>query len=284
MNKLYFVKNNAYNMCISDDGEIRRVISNECVPQGTVTESEAIDWLNSVEDDSSWERYEETVEELTAFPETEIIAEIECTDSDVNEKIKISDMNRAQLRCFLRIDSISDSDIATFDEWDNAHPGRDTFTANARRKQLIEQLIANSFVAAVDDVAYIINSIQDDDDRTAIAQELVNIDTYLPLWETIADNFSVPEAYTGIDAFVEAAQLEFAANVKGDYAAEDDISFCFASNGEKIKLARTKKNLSRPDIFNSIGIPVRTLEDWEGGKRQPSDWETKLIINKINSL
>ncbi len=62
-------------------------------------------------------------------------------------------------------------------------------------------------------------------------------------------------------------------------AKMDDLT-----NGEKIKLARTGKGLSRPDVYRYIGIPVRTLEDWELDKHQPSDWETALIIEKIRTL
>ncbi len=78
MKKLYFVVTNGYNMCVSDDGEVRRVISNECVPQGSsITEAEAIEWLNTVEDDSSWECYEEPIDEFTRVFDNEVVASIE---------------------------------------------------------------------------------------------------------------------------------------------------------------------------------------------------------------
>lgn len=75
MKKLYFVNTNAYNAIISDDGELRRVISNEYIPQRELTKEEALEALEAVEDDSSWEEYKETVEELA--DDFEIVAEIE---------------------------------------------------------------------------------------------------------------------------------------------------------------------------------------------------------------
>ena len=81
MKKLYFVRTNAYDMIISDNGEIRRVMtdSNECnIYAGNNEEKfeNALRILESVEDDSSWEIYEETVEELI-HGDCEIIAEID---------------------------------------------------------------------------------------------------------------------------------------------------------------------------------------------------------------
>lgn len=99
MKKLYFVRTNGYDMLISDDGEIRRVLeeSNTENLSGVYeeyrnefemhTEEPETSWkdvekvlcwkylVDVVEDDSSWEMYTETVEELTA--DAEILAEIE---------------------------------------------------------------------------------------------------------------------------------------------------------------------------------------------------------------
>lgn len=77
MKKLYFVSTNGYDMLISDDGETRRVLTdnNEVCLCDVKKPEEYLQ--NIVEDDSSWEEYNETVEELTADAETEILAEIE---------------------------------------------------------------------------------------------------------------------------------------------------------------------------------------------------------------
>ena len=79
MTKLYFVRTNAYDMIISDDGEIRRVIdSTVCdiyAGNSDVKCENALRILQSIEDDSSWDIYEESVEDLTR--NCEVLAEIE---------------------------------------------------------------------------------------------------------------------------------------------------------------------------------------------------------------
>ena len=54
--KLEFVKTEAYNMVVSIYDDIVKVIDNEEIPQnGDITPSEALEFLKTVEDDSSWE-------------------------------------------------------------------------------------------------------------------------------------------------------------------------------------------------------------------------------------
>lgn len=75
MKKLYFARTNGYDMLVSDNGEIRRVLTdnNNVLLCDVENPEEYLE--NVVEDDSSWEEYSETVEELTA--DAEILAEIE---------------------------------------------------------------------------------------------------------------------------------------------------------------------------------------------------------------
>lgn len=75
MKKLYFVKTPGYDMLISDNGEERRVLTdNSTVCLCDVENPE--EYLKTiVEDDSSWEEYSETVDELLD-DECEIVAEI----------------------------------------------------------------------------------------------------------------------------------------------------------------------------------------------------------------
>lgn len=75
MKKLYFVRTNGYDMLVSDNGEIRRVLTdnNDVLLCDVENPEEYLE--NVVEDDSSWEEYSETVEELTT--DAEILAEIE---------------------------------------------------------------------------------------------------------------------------------------------------------------------------------------------------------------
>lgn len=77
MKKLYYVRTNAYDMIVSDDGEVRRVFTGCVAPNfyagfGESSQGKAREILEAVEDDSGWETFEETVEELTA--ESEILA------------------------------------------------------------------------------------------------------------------------------------------------------------------------------------------------------------------
>lgn len=75
MKKLYFVRTNGYDMLVSDNGEVRKVLTDNNDVLLCDVENPAEYLKNVVEDDSSWEEYTETVEELTA--DAEILAEIE---------------------------------------------------------------------------------------------------------------------------------------------------------------------------------------------------------------
>lgn len=75
MKKLYFVRTNGYDMLVSDNGEFRRVLTDNNDVLLCDVENPEEYLKNVVEDDSSWEMYDETVEELTA--DAEILAEIE---------------------------------------------------------------------------------------------------------------------------------------------------------------------------------------------------------------
>lgn len=53
-------------------------------------------------------------------------------------------------------------------------------------------------------------------------------------------------------------------------------------SGEKIKQIRLGKGVSRAALSRESGISVRTLEDWEYGKRNPKDFD--LIDAVANAL
>ena len=53
-------------------------------------------------------------------------------------------------------------------------------------------------------------------------------------------------------------------------------------SGEKIKKIRTSKGLSRAALARISGISIRTLEDWELGKRNPRNFD--LIDAVANAL
>ena len=46
---------------------------------------------------------------------------------------------------------------------------------------------------------------------------------------------------------------------------------------EKIRKIREQTGLSRKDFSMRIGIPLRTIEDWEAGRRRPPEYIPRLI-------
>ena len=49
----------------------------------------------------------------------------------------------------------------------------------------------------------------------------------------------------------------------------------------KIKELRESTGMSRKDFSDHMGIPVRTLEDWEAGRRTPPDYLPRLIAYQL---
>ncbi len=52
----------------------------------------------------------------------------------------------------------------------------------------------------------------------------------------------------------------------------------------KIKTARIKAGLSQAEMSRQFKIPVRTLQDWEAGKRSTPEWAELLIIEKLENI
>ncbi len=50
---------------------------------------------------------------------------------------------------------------------------------------------------------------------------------------------------------------------------------------EIIKNLRADTGLSRKDFAESLGIPLRTVEDWEAGRRKPPEYIPRLIAYKF---
>lgn len=44
-----------------------------------------------------------------------------------------------------------------------------------------------------------------------------------------------------------------------------------------IRALRTSAGLTQQQFADLFGIPKRTIENWEGGKRQPPDYLVRLI-------
>lgn len=48
-----------------------------------------------------------------------------------------------------------------------------------------------------------------------------------------------------------------------------------------IKEARTQAKLTQTQLADRYGIPVRTLQDWESGRRTPPEYVVKLLLRCI---
>ena len=52
----------------------------------------------------------------------------------------------------------------------------------------------------------------------------------------------------------------------------------------KIKEAREARGWSRSELARRLEAPLRTLEDWEAGRRTPPEWIEKIIVEKIERM
>ena len=51
-----------------------------------------------------------------------------------------------------------------------------------------------------------------------------------------------------------------------------------------IRDARRLAGLSQQGVTDTLGIPKRTLQDWEAGKRTPPGWAEALVVEKLNKI
>ena len=66
----------------------------------------------------------------------------------------------------------------------------------------------------------------------------------------------------------------------------DDIAACAVEMDDyleydTIKEAREAVGLSRAELAHKLGIPKRTIENWDSGKSSPPEWVKRLLIEKI---
>ena len=52
----------------------------------------------------------------------------------------------------------------------------------------------------------------------------------------------------------------------------------------QIKSIRISRNLTQQQLSDLTGIPRRTIEDWEAGRRNPPDWLPKMIDAFLSTL
>ena len=51
-----------------------------------------------------------------------------------------------------------------------------------------------------------------------------------------------------------------------------------------IKEARQAAGLTQQGVTDTLGIPKRTLQDWESGKRTPPGWAEALVVEKLKRI
>lgn len=51
--------------------------------------------------------------------------------------------------------------------------------------------------------------------------------------------------------------------------------------GEHVRAWRERRELSRVDAARFLDVPLRTLEDWEYGKRRPRGLAFRLIVARL---
>lgn len=52
----------------------------------------------------------------------------------------------------------------------------------------------------------------------------------------------------------------------------------------EIKAARNAAGLSQRKMSELLGIPRRTIEDWDAGKSQPSTWVKQLLLAELERI
>ena len=55
-------------------------------------------------------------------------------------------------------------------------------------------------------------------------------------------------------------------------------------NDNPIKAARKAAGLTQKAMSEQLGIPRRTIEDWDSGKSYPSSWVEALLLEKLRSM
>lgn len=74
---------------------------------------------------------------------------------------------------------------------------------------------------------------------------------------------------------IEGIEIEFEKLDKNDKEAERRfLSYCF-------KMIREKSGMSRTDFSVWLGIPYRTMQEWELGRRAMPEYVLRLIAYKV---
>lgn len=140
---------------------------------------------------------------------------------------KISEMDNREIRELIETHTIVDDMTQDeFDRWDSRIGKRDYDYDNDRR-YLINELVKAKFAGTDSERANkILGIINDLDDAKALSDVLVDMGTYMEVDVELPQD-SIIEEYDGMDGYIYAAQLEFAYNLLGDYAPDEELINCF---------------------------------------------------------
>lgn len=50
---------------------------------------------------------------------------------------------------------------------------------------------------------------------------------------------------------------------------------------EKLKTIRTEAGWTRPKVVERVGVPLRTIENWEAGERTPPEYVQHLVLDRL---
>ena len=54
-----------------------------------------------------------------------------------------------------------------------------------------------------------------------------------------------------------------------------------ADFAEKLKTMRTVAGWTRPKVVDRVGVPLRTIEDWEANRRTPPNYVQHLVLDRL---
>lgn len=53
---------------------------------------------------------------------------------------------------------------------------------------------------------------------------------------------------------------------------------------DDFKSVRHETGLTQAQLAEKTGIPKRTIEQWEGGHREPPEWTQRLVLAELRRL
>ena len=60
-----------------------------------------------------------------------------------------------------------------------------------------------------------------------------------------------------------------------------EVGYLSQTYAEQLRAMRTGAGWSRPKMVERVGVPLRTIEDWEAGKATPPTYVQKLVLDRL---